>query len=447
MENKLKQMLKKISPFLIILFCIAATDALFFFIEDADKKRVVYDVLYFTLVSFEVLLFLAIAFKKIIYNYHGKAAATGLLFAALFIVSMVISNRMMALNNFYLHSKKSPLFNSGNIWRSDPLLSYKGVACADGFYGFQAYDSVSYTCPVKLDSNGYRIAEKKIHYPGNKEILFLGCSFTFGDYVKAEESFAYKTAQLLRHNYTNAASSGYGLGQMQHLSDNLLKKNKYNYVFIQLSPWLAERSMGLKRSRMYGYRATPYFTRAGSSGFKLVYPVYNTRMVNRKFIRNTPASYYEKIRFSLQEGYDVEVADYFTALSAQWKVNLGLLPPPADNKREVEAFFYRNIIKKVKSSGATPVILKLRYADKECAPLLNEIKKQATVIDLDLALDSVALRHHTTFEQLLTNSKRHNGVRVQYDNHPNAMAHRIMAKYIYTQLQQEKKSGRKMMKS
>lgn len=439
-------MLKKISPFLIIVCCIAATDALFFFIEDADKKRIAYDVLYFTLISFEVLIFLAIAFKKVIYRYQGKARATGVLFAALFIVSMVISNRMMAINNFYLHSKKSPLFNSGNIWRSDSLLSYKGVACADGFYGFQADDTMAYTCPVKLDSNGYRIAEKNINYPGKKKILFLGCSFTFGDYVKAEESFAYKTAQLLRHNYTNAASSGYGLGQMQHLSDDLLEKDKYNYVFIQLSPWLAERSMGLKRSRMYGYRATPYFTPAGTSGFKLVYPVYNTRMVNRKFMRDTPASYYEKLCFSLQEGYDVEIADYFTALSAQWKLNLGLLPKPADNKKELEAFFYRNIIKKVKSSGATPVILKLRYTDKECDHLLNEIKSQATVIDLDLALDSVAQRYHTTFEQLLTNHQHYKGVRVQYDNHPNPMAHRVMANYIYTQLQHGKKSGKKSMK-
>jgi hypothetical protein len=102
---------------------------------------------------------------------------------------------------------------------------------------------------VKTHRLGYRIPE----FADNAQvesggILSVGCSFTFGDRVEAEETFSYLAAGHFRVQSYNYGVCSYSyasvIGQLEELqSSGILEKLKPSILVLGAGDWLVERSL------------------------------------------------------------------------------------------------------------------------------------------------------------------------------------------------------------
>lgn len=345
---------------------------------------------------------------------------------------MFFASRLLEINKFYNYSKR-PKGYSPYLWNSDEFLSHRGIPNNVGYYKYTIGDSIFGRTDLRFDSLGYRtVADNQV--AGYDTLnLFLGCSFTFGDFITAEDGYPYKVSKLLNHNLINAGGPGYGISQIKQEVDSLLGKYEFNYVFIQLSHWLSDRAMRVNLSTHYGYLASAYYSDSGNS-FSLNYPAYKSRIYTIKDWSDSRKSYLEKIIFFFVEGLKIEVLDYLSYRLALIKMRLGFLPSPTRNKLELEKYFYSYVIDKVKEHGATPIILKLRYPDEDCYELIEHIEGEAKIVDLDLALYDVVHSTGQEYGTLFHIYHLHKGVKLYYDTHPNAYANDIITNQIINKL-------------
>jgi hypothetical protein len=80
-------------------------------------------------------------------------------------------------------------------------------------------------------------------------VLALGCSFTYGAATNAENTYPYLVGQRLAGTTRNAGVSSYGLSQMMILAKRLVPAYKPDYLLVQYSPWLVDRSKRRLRRR------------------------------------------------------------------------------------------------------------------------------------------------------------------------------------------------------
>jgi hypothetical protein len=344
-------------------------------------------------------------------------------------ISMAIADRMVALDRFYFYAKTLTKNTSGQIWQFDKKLSYKGIPNSHGIYKYYIGDSIEGGIPLYFDSLGFRTVPDSIRLASDTTDLFLGCSFTFGDYVEAQNTYSYLAAKQLGHQYINGAILGYGAGQMIQITDSLLRNRRFKYVFIQLSEWIVPRAMSLNGPTRFGYRPFPYFYNQGDT-FDLALPAYTTRMYSMKNWRKTPRSYPEKILFCLTDGAKIEIHDYYAYLLARIKLGLRMIPAPATDKTRLEKAFFNTMADLCTQHGARPVFLKLHYPDTACRELVAQLKQKATVIDLDSALQRVVLKTGLTYNQLFRIRHYCGNDSIPFDRHPNKFAHAIFANTI-----------------
>lgn len=378
------------------------------------------------------VLFQSVAYRWLYDMKSNKFVVLGYLLIPL-VVSLLVAQRMIRIDQFYFFSKKVHLTTSGNIWEFDPRLAHHAVPNAQGNYYYFIGDSIRGEVPVLFDENGFRKAPESLALHSDTLDLFMGCSFTFGDNVLAEQTYAYLTAQKLHHSYLNTGASAYGFGQMLQLAEEWLPRRRFRYAFIQLSPWLSDRAMNINGPTMYGYRPFPYFSDQGDD-FALNYPAYRTQMYHRGDWKSRPASYPEKLRFSFTDGFICEFFEYATFKWATLRMKLGMTPKPTNRKLSLEKHFYDAMIARCREHGATPVVLKLRYPEADCRELLDYLAPKATVVDLDHALDSVLQAHDATFESYYELYHVHKGDTLYFDKHPNPYAHEQIAQTIYEAL-------------
>ena len=345
-------------------------------------------------------------------------------------ISMAIADRLVALDRFYYYSKTLTKNTTGKIWQFDKKLSYKGIPNSHGIYNYYIGDSIEGGVPLYFDSLGFRTVPDSIRLVSDTTDLFLGCSFTFGDYVEAQNTYAYLTAKQLGHQYINGAILGYGAGQMIQIADSLLRYKSFKNVFIQLSDWIVPRAMSLNGPTRFGYRPFPYFAGEGER-FNLVLPAYTTRMYSIKNWRKSTRSYFEKLHFCLTDGTKIEFHDYFAYQFARLKKCLRIIPDPVKDKTRLEYYFYHYMIDLCNKYSARPVILKLRYPDADCRVLVYQLRQKATVIDLDSALQSIILKTGLNYSQLYRIRHYCGNDSIPFDRQPNKFAHAIFANTIY----------------
>lgn len=356
--------------------------------------------------------------------------------------SLFIAGRLLAANELYERVKSTTKFASNNLWQPDAKLSHRGIANAQGYYAYTIGEHIRGEIPVVFNAQGYRTVAQGKKLSTETLNLFVGCSFTFGDYIKAEDGFPYRTSQLLKTEFINAGASGYGFGQMIKIIDELLPKYKFKYVFVQMSPWLATRAMRLDGPVLFGGRPYPYFFENGNS-FVLHYPAY-TSSVSSSLYQNleqyhkAPRTYLDKIIFIYSVGLNVVVKDYMAYQFAVLKIKIGLIPSPTNKKQELEQYFYNYVIRRIKAQGAMPIILKLKYPTKDCSVLLDHIKSQAILIDLDTVLAQAAFLQKKPEKELFDIYHLCDGKKLYYDQHLNAYANQLIAEYIFSSLQNKK---------
>lgn len=85
-----------------------------------------------------------------------------------------------------------------------------------------------------IDHLGRRYIGEDVKNP-SKRLLFLGCSYTFGQEIADNETYLYKTARMFpQWQFDNYAVPGYAAHQCRFLLEKLLSKPncpKYDYVF------------------------------------------------------------------------------------------------------------------------------------------------------------------------------------------------------------------------
>lgn len=382
--------------------------------------------------KYGVIFFLTLdLFNKKFFDLDLKISAIPIIII-LVLFSYHISKRLIAVDKYYYGSKTITKKCTPGLWQFDDILGHRGVPNANGAYLYFLGDSIKGQIPVSFDSSGYRIVPDSLKLTSEKLDLYLGCSCTFGDYVEAEDTFPYLTSKRLDHNYVNAAASAYGLGQMYYLAHKLISSNAFEYVFIQMSPWLVDRGMNLNGPIFSGCRPFPYFRAVGDT-FQLNPPAFRTSIYSYGEIdwRKSRASYLEKLYFFVSEGFRIQILDYYAYKWAVIKIKLGLIPKPTVDDIKLERFVYDKLLDLCYANSATPVLLKLFYQREECDELVSYLSDKAMVIDLDEELDRISNFDEDLFKRYFQIYHVQGQDTLWYDDHPNPRAHAMFAEKIY----------------
>jgi hypothetical protein len=420
--------------FSIIMIAMFVTfDYLLYLVNVNFGYKVRLSKLLFLINSLLIFLFIENLLYNFLYNFKSAKLKIAVFIIFPLLLSIHIAERVLAINIYYFESKIITTKSSPKLWKLDPLLAHKGIPYNKGTYDYFIGDSIKGSVPVFFDEKGFRTVPDSLKIKSDTTDLYLGCSFTFGEYLLAEDTYPYKTSKLLNHSYFNTAISAYGIAQMKLLADSLLPKNKFKYVFIQLSPWLTDRAMSIDGITSYGYRPFPYFSDQGNN-FVLNKLAYKGDIYRTKLWRNTPYSYGEKFAFTISDGIEIEIIDYYAYKLAEIQVKLGIKPKPTKKKKELEKYFYNYAIDKCKQCKAIPILVKMKYPTGDCLELLDYLGEKALIIDLDSDLDSKVKETGKEFYNLFGIYHVHGTDSILFDHHPNKYANELFSNRIYSEL-------------
>ena len=163
----------------------------------------------------------------------------------LLIPLMVICGMLLLINHHYVKKIHAVLTQSRwpvNAMRYD---EHMGFDMTPSFNG----ELLNHDFFVKTHSLGYRIPEAAD--PDSLEkggVLSLGCSFTFGDEVEAEQTFTYILGELLGRPSYNYGVCSYSyasmIRKMQKLDrDGIIRKLEPQILVLGMGEWLTHRSL------------------------------------------------------------------------------------------------------------------------------------------------------------------------------------------------------------
>ena len=140
--------------------------------------------------------------------------------------------------------------------RPDPDLGFAPIPGARSAHTFPIGPDI----PMAYNKDGFRVpvGATSRNRPGPR-ILFLGCSYTYGDACLAEETFPHKVAQAVGGTELNAGRCSYGLAQMLLLAEDLIPKHRPDLLVVQYSPWLVNRAITPYAPAWLGTLPVPYF--------------------------------------------------------------------------------------------------------------------------------------------------------------------------------------------
>ncbi|MEJ8842726.1 hypothetical protein WG954_10065 [Lacibacter sp. H375] len=396
--------------------------------------------IYQLLQAFIILFCLYAFFYKRLWNSGlFRSPLKGSLFLFSIVTLLFIIYHSLSLNKnilaYYRYFSSDNFISwKGRMYERDSLLGYR--MRPDNFSSL-VYD-LKQPVPVKTDRNGFRVAHTGEQFSDvNKpvDLLFLGCSFTFGSACKAEETFPYIVARESGMNYINAAVGGYGLAQMMLLANQLIPKYKPRYIIIQRSPWLIERSLSEFAPSRGGYvLPTPYFIEKGNE-FAIDPPVYQSPInellpeEDRKIYKGNFLRYYFKKGISYFGNQQIQI------IKTRIGNILGHKKRPTDREQEAELFAYSEIIKLAREHGVEVILLHLNNGPitfKANLPISNYSYR---IANADSALRQ---RLSSADEQEYVRMFGHWGTKgsdsVFIDGHPNPLAHKLIATSILEQL-------------
>ncbi len=317
----------------------------------------------------------------------------------------------------------------GIAHEADDTLGFKPVANTKAYRTFSIGDKI----PVFYNKNGFRVPLADINKedtPNKTDLLFLGCSYTFGDGCNAEETFPYLVAKDTRLSCINAGVCSYGLSHMLILAEKLIPKYKPKYVILQYSEWLAARSISLYAPAYYTYLPTPYFIEKNNS-YVLQYPGFKSQSFNLDS-REIKGFYQGKfIKFLFQKGLLFYLKeDWFYQINKISIITNKRLQP-SNKIDEIENYAYNKIKQIAEANGSAVIILNLgniEYTKKSHQLFYNSNIKYAEA-------DSV-LNNYLATSTTKDFAKEFNiwgfigKDSIVVDAHPNSKAHRLIANSI-----------------
>jgi hypothetical protein len=425
-------MLKKIVNTLIILLFWAA----FYFIVGALLNLVMPSLIIFLFGFVLTLVFISLVYKKNWYINKLKTKWGKLfLFASFFVFFLFTtyfkSNYDRSKQLYEYMTSKGVRGWEGIAHVADQELGYKPLENARAFHVFP----IGKPIPMAYDKDGFRVPmsdTNKNNVPGKVDILFLGCSFTYGDACYADSTFAHLTSRVLNMSYINAGVCGYGLEHMFIRSKILIKKYRPKYVVFQYSDWLVKRALSPYAPVYIGRLPTPYFSNRNGE-IKLNKPYFKTQVfdMDKKEIAN---KYKNHFVFYINKGLSFFIYDDFNASKYYILTKLKRIDWPNADKEELTIYAYTQMLNEAVDNGAIPIVLHLQSDNKNVELSENLVKffSNYNYIDTELKHKEYLMKH-TNYDRksVFTHwGKDINGDSIKVDLHPNNISHRLISKTL-----------------
>jgi hypothetical protein len=336
--------------------------------------------------------------------------------SACFAVFLVYSVMLCTVGyRFYSYVKASAGWE-GKVHRADPVLGFRPIPETIGAQTFPLGPKI----PLRYDERGFRApliaSSSTVQKP---QLLFLGCSFTFGAGVRAEEAFPYLVGEQLHGTAFNAGVCSYGYTQMLIRAAELIPKLRPDYVIFQVSPWLLSRAIDPYVPSYFGDLPVSSICLDRSTATpRFIPPPFYTMIFDIPVdaYRETPRSAFEFISFLARVAIPLAVHDDLGELRAAYTQNE--CATNADPKR-IEAFVFERIRSITQSSGSQLYFLRLNL----------ELESPADSLPPGETIDGSKELWDRLPEQTTAAFQRAYGIwrGPIVDEHPNPAAHQIIA--------------------
>lgn len=362
-----------------------------------------------------------------------------ILFVFICISSIYFSDRL------YGHIKCNDSKTSNKLYIDDPELGFGNIQESRS-PGFARKPHAS----MRFEEYGSWIpVGPKASSPARPLILVFGCSYTYGIYCSAEETYPYLLGKYLNGTSLNAGLNASGLSHMLLLARRLIPKYKPDYVIFQYSPWLTRRATMPFVNSGIGKIPTPYFTDNADGSVFLHDPVYKTKFfrIPQKY-RESPSCITDYLSFIVKVGLPLYIHEHFNVLFYRIKRITGIIPPPTDQHTKIVKLVYNEIDKLSKNNGAKLFVvliggfntLKSQQFPAEELLIINKIKN-ITVIDTTKPLfEKLPDKSYETYAKKYFHWSGNPPVMVDY--HFNYKAHDIIAKEIMKTIKKHEKKIR-----
>jgi len=347
-------------------------------------------------------------------------------------------------NELYRFLKKHEKGFEEKTYTYDPVLGFAPVP------GFEGRERIGFApeVPIKFDREGFRVPLNEASAPLRTRplVLALGCSYTFGDLVSAEKTYPYLVARRLNGTPLNAAVPAYGLAQMLLLARKLIPEYKPDYVLIQFSSWLVDRSRSPFPPCKYGQRPSPYFVDSADRKPILHPPVFATKVFSLPIssYRHTKRGKADYLSFVSRVALPLYLYDDLNIVIYNLKLFLGLIPHPARDREQIASTAYEEIAELCRANHSKMTVVILHHPT-EREPTVAEILairniKNALVVDTGPTfinqLSEKNTKSYYAAYGFTAGSPPH-----AVDDHPNEHAHQIIADEIIKAMRRENFAG------
>lgn len=317
----------------------------------------------------------------------------------------------------------------GALFQADPALGFAPVPYGQGFEALPGGVSV----PVRFDARGFRVPATATPSDGpGPRLLFLGCSFTYGGSVTAEQAFPERVAQRLHGRALNAGVSGQGLAHMVVRAERLLPAYQPDYLVVQYSPWLVQRGMSAFSPVYAGLAPAPYFT--GDEKIEIAPPAFQPRLPSLpldayRFSERGPGDY---LGFFRDVALPLFAHDDLRLLAFRVRQLTGAAPWPSRDGLAVASAAYGYLDQLARANGARLVIVVVGNEDMAAVPF-DVFPKGALVVDTQAALlAELPVRTREAYGRRYWHWRGTPPVFV--DAHPNPRAHALIAEAVVAAL-------------
>ena len=328
----------------------------------------------------------------------------------------------------------------GSDYESDARLGYRLRPDSRSFILSPDGDSIwSYH-----DHEGFRIPASDTLIEIRRtpvDILFLGCSFTYGYMCKAEDTYPHLVAKAMGYRYINAAVCGYGASQMLEQARKLIGRYRPRYVVFQHSDWLLKRSQSVYAPNNTA-TPIPYF-RLEDDSLVLQYPV--DRSLTFELIEKALKSDFGErpLSFFFTEFIPYIAKKEFYGFRTAIRLKTGHLKRPNVDKRSMALRLYPDFVRIANEYGARPIVFHIgdQYKIQQNAQegidtafvnalggvaIVDAVKPQLAYLEEHPELNPANAYLHCRIRAADT---------VIMDHHPNPLAHSILARTLLTYLQ------------
>jgi hypothetical protein len=351
----------------------------------------------------------------------------GLMLLALIFWIISIMDRASSLYDYALAVEKPGWI--GNPFQADSVLGHINNPGSESLELTPGIPPI----PVRFDSLGFRVPitlKMDTAYMQGPTLLFLGCSFTFGSSVRAEEAFPWLTAQALDGLGFNGGVCSWGCAQMLLRSEELVPLLDPDYVVIQYSPWLVSRSQRGFAPVYFGVLPTPYYTSESIGTVCVSPPPFITRIFESDLdeYRGGERNLLGFFGFLLDVAGRQIVLDDLSLLSFGFREALGITPRRSTDMHEIAFLAYRDLCETCRRNGSIPIIFRITNGEEDpyWQDVLGGVGEGTLVADGETALRKTAGYYNGEAYRQSFWSYAGNPPRM-VNMHPNAAAHRVLA--------------------